>query len=103
MAHLVIRFNARATQDACALCGRRMLTGIGPGLFLVERPATVCDGCGKKHEPSLAALLDLARVAERVGRIERHTLVPSLGNLLALAHAAEDYVQAHPRPKRQAA
>jgi hypothetical protein len=51
----------------------------------------VCSECGKKHAPTLAALVDLAGVAERVGRIGRHTLVPPLGALLELARAAENY------------
>jgi len=51
----------------------------------------VCRSCGKKHAPSLAALLDLERVAQRVGRIRRHTLVPPFEALLDLARAAEVY------------
>ena len=103
MPQLVIRFNPRASQDTCGLCGRHMGTPAGPWLFLAERVQGVCESCAKKHEPSLAALLHLARVAERVGRIERHTLVPSLGHLLTLAHAAENYAHARPRAKRRVA
>ena len=51
----------------------------------------VCDDCGRKHAPSLSALVDLAKVAERVGRIGRHTLVPPMTALLDLARAAENY------------
>jgi hypothetical protein len=46
--------------------------------------------------------VDLARVAERVGRINRHTLVPSLGALLDLARAAENYSHSALVPFRQA-
>jgi hypothetical protein len=42
-------------------------------------------------------------VAERVGRIGRHTLVPPLGALLDLAHAAEDYSHSSPKRRSQAA
>jgi hypothetical protein len=63
----------------------------------------VCRPCGKKHAPSLVALLDLAHVAERVGRIGRHTLVPPMGALLDLARAAESYTDAAPAAARQAA
>ena len=49
------------------------------------------------------ALLDLACVAERVGRIGRHTLVPSMAVLLELARAAETYAENRPSAVRQAA
>jgi hypothetical protein len=48
-------------------------------------------------------LLDLAQVAERVGRIGRHTLSPPLGALLDLARAAEDYTHTSPERRFQAA
>jgi hypothetical protein len=35
--------------------------------------------------------LGLGQVAERVGRMKRHTLVPPLAALLQLAGAAENY------------
>jgi hypothetical protein len=79
-----------------------MKSAAGPRLFLADGPV-VCRQCGRKHAPSLAALLDLAQVAERVGRIGRYTLVPPLGALLDLARAAEDYTHAAPRQVRQAA
>ncbi|HEV3238011.1 MAG TPA: hypothetical protein VGZ25_13560 [Gemmataceae bacterium] len=63
----------------------------GDGLCLTDGLRVVCRECGRKHEPALAALLELARVAHRVGRINRHTLVPSLGELLDLARAAENF------------
>jgi hypothetical protein len=47
--------------------------------------------------------LDLAQVAERVGRIGRHTLVPPLGALLDLARAAEDYTHSTPERRKKAA
>jgi hypothetical protein len=89
--------------DACRLCGKRVPACHGPHLCLEEGEEAVCRDCGRKHCPSLLALLDLARVAERVGRIGRHTLVPPLHALLDLARAAEDYLDAAPARKRQAA
>jgi hypothetical protein len=53
--------------------------------------------------PELTALIDLAAVAERVGRIGRHTLVPPMAALLDLARAAEQFADARPRSFRQAA
>jgi hypothetical protein len=62
----------------------------------------VCRDCGKKRAPSLVALVDLARAAERVGRIGRHTVCPPLSALLELARAAENYTHTAPRRARQA-
>jgi hypothetical protein len=63
----------------------------------------VCRECGKKHAPSLVALLDLARAAERVGRICRHTVCPPMNALLDLAHAAEYYTATAPGRRQRAA
>jgi hypothetical protein len=71
-------------------------------LALADRPDVVCRDCGKKHAPSLVALLDLAHAAERVGRISRHTVCPPMTALLDLAHAAEGYTAAAPRRRKSA-
>jgi hypothetical protein len=60
-------------------------------LFLAESANLVCHECGKGHAPQLIALLDLARSAKRLGKVCRHTLVPPMESLLALARAAEEY------------
>jgi len=49
------------------------------------------------------ALLDLARAAQRVARIHRHTIVPPLHALLDLARAAENYTHSAQERQRQAA
>jgi hypothetical protein len=103
MVHLSIKLGHCATNHACALCGKGLGHTAGPRLFLDDSSEAVCRECGKLHAPSLVALLDLARVAERVGRIGRHTLVPPLGALLDLARAAEDYLDAAPSRRRQIA
>jgi hypothetical protein len=90
MSHLTIRLPSQSAPHACGLCGRTA-TSNGPGLYLPDSQDTVCLDCGKEHAPELAALVDLARVAKRVGRINRHTLVPSFNELLDLAWAAENY------------
>jgi hypothetical protein len=69
----------------------------------MEDFSPVCHDCARQHAPALAALLELARVAERVGHIGRHTLVPPLGTLLDLARAAENYTHAVNGPGKQAA
>jgi hypothetical protein len=58
----------------------------------------VCQDCGRKHAPSLAALVGLANAAERVGRMGRHTVFPPLTALLDLASAAEKYATAAVKP-----
>jgi hypothetical protein len=91
MEALTIRYADRADSDACALCGKGILAAPGPHLFHRGTGVIVCRTCGRKHAPPLAALLDLAKVAERVGRVCRHTLIPPLETLLDLARAAEQY------------
>jgi hypothetical protein len=103
MAHLTIRVDAPHTPACCGLCGSSTGQAAGPRLAVAESEATVCRACGKRHAPSLVALLDLARVAERVGRIGRHTVVPPMGAILDLVKAAEDYLSLTPVKERCAA
>jgi hypothetical protein len=77
-----------------------MIPASGPRLSLAETSAVVCRDCGKKHAPSLVALLDLAQVAERVGNIGRHTLVPPLTVMIDLVQAAEDYSHSQRAPAK---
>ena len=103
MARLTIKLNPDAGSEPCGLCGGTIPEAPGPRLCLADQPAVVCRRCGRQHAPSLAALLDLAQVAERVGRMHRHILVPPLGALLDLARAAEDYTHTTPGARRNAA
>jgi hypothetical protein len=104
MAHLTIKLGRCSANDTCALCGKRLHGGAGPHLYRDDgTDEPVCRDCGRLHAPPLVALLDLARVAERVGRIGRHTLVPPLHALLDLARAAENYTDTSPSRKRQVA
>ncbi len=103
MDHLVITLNPNPHRTACVLCGRPTTLGGGPNLTTSDGLEVVCPPCGRQHAPVLTRLLQLARVAERVGRMERHTLMPPLTALLELARAAEDYARAVPQPRRQAA
>jgi hypothetical protein len=103
MVHLSIKVNPDCACNVCGICGQGIANSTGPHLFLADKEAVVCNSCGKKHAPSLAALLALAQVARRVGTIGRHTLVPPLEALLDLAHAAEDYTSSNSVPRRQAA
>ena len=45
----------------------------------------------------MAALVNLAEAATRIGRINRHSVFPPLTALLDLANAAEKYVQTTPQ------
>jgi hypothetical protein len=104
MTHLTIKIGHAEMADSCGLCGKEFRPPTGLHLVLGDsREEPVCRECGKEHAPALVALLDLARVAERVGRIGRHTLVPPLHALLDLARAAEDYTESAPVRRRQAA
>jgi hypothetical protein len=103
MAHLTIRLDAPHTPSCCSLCGGSTGGAAGPRLVDADSEASVCRACGKRHAPSLVALLDLARVAERVGRIGRHTVVPPMGAILDLVKAAEDYLSFTPLRERQMA
>ena len=103
MVSLSIKVTPDSTNDHCGICGKGTTAGVGPRLYLADKEAVVCHACGRKHAPSLAALLDLAQTARRVGTIGRHTLVPPLEALLDLARAAEDYTSSHAAPRRQAA
>jgi len=101
MTNLVIQLRANGSSDGCAFCGKQTGAG-GAQLFLAATQEPVCRDCGKKHAPALAALLDLARAAERVGRMGPHTVSPPLAALLDLARAAENYTcSTSPRRCRQ--
>ncbi|HXG11941.1 MAG TPA: hypothetical protein VNK04_19450 [Gemmataceae bacterium] len=102
MAELMIQLHAESLTAPCSLCGQPVLFPAGPVLCLKPDGLPVCRECGKRHSPALLALLDLADVAQRVGRVARHTLVPSFETLLDLARAAENYTFAS-ESRRQAA
>ena len=103
MLTMAIKNTDLTSVTKCGICGRDTADSSGPQLFLSDREAAVCHGCGQKHAPSLAALLRLAQVARRVGRIGRHTVVPPMEALLDLAQAAENFSSAIGTPGRQAA
>src|SRR5262249_20178578 len=88
----VVLKNADASVNSwCGMCGDSVLGGPGPQLVCEGSEEPVCRACGQEHAPDLVALADLAHVAQRVGRVCRHVLVPPMEALLGLARAAEDY------------
>ncbi len=100
---LAIQLRPGTAGDGCDLCGGPIAPDDRLHLTLSEGPGAVCRECGRKHAPSLTALLDLASAAERAGRIGRHNVFPPLSVLLDLARAAEDYVGSSARARHQAA
>src|SRR4051794_35476143 len=91
MTQLILHCKPTPTNGPCSLCGQPTSAPAGTQLVLADSLDPVCPDCGRKHAPALAALVNLAGAAERVGRIGRHTVFPPLTALLDLARAAEDY------------
>jgi len=97
---LAIAVKDCSAQESCALCGRAISLLGDLCLCREDDLGKVCGSCGAEHDPALTALLELARVADRIGRMGRHVLAPPLGALLELAHAAEAYTAAADKRKR---
>jgi hypothetical protein len=97
MHQCTIRLCNDSYLHACPVCGgQHSRSAQEPGLFLEAHASPLCRGCGRKLAPAMAALLDLAVAAERVGRCSRHMLTPPLESLLDLARAAENYSDSAP-------
>jgi hypothetical protein len=94
MMQVVLEYKTEATKEPCGLCGQAAPAPAGTQLVLAGNSAPVCPDCGRKHAPSLTALLQLADAATRIGRIGRHSVFPPLTALLDLANAAEKYAHA---------
>jgi hypothetical protein len=102
MPQLVIKQVAEAASSSCALCAADMNVEAGPQLTTAEQ-APVCGRCGKQHAPSLQALVDLARTAERIGKIAQHTTWLPLKAHLEMAHAAEKFASSLSASQRREA
>jgi len=97
MQQFTIRLYTESRPPSCPVCGIDQHSHPrGLRLFVDSHDDPLCRGCGKKLAPTMAALLDLAHTAERVGRRSRHMLTPPLETLLDLARAAENYSAARP-------
>lgn len=96
MTTLALQFNPDVFQGPCGLCERPTSLAAGPQLVLAGKECPVCLACGRQAAPALAALVGLASAAERVGRINRHTVTPPLPALMELARAAESYAGTAP-------
>ena len=78
-------------EFACSICCRCVPHRPGPRLFVGPGEKAVCRECARKLEPRLVNLLDLADMAEKIGRTNRPLLTPPMEVLLELARAAENY------------
>jgi hypothetical protein len=97
MQHVTIRLCDLHHPRRCPSCGQQHALGaLGPHLFLESHHDPLCRGCSKKVAPAMAALVELAVTAERVGRRCRHLLTPPMESLLDLARAAENYSDSTP-------
>ncbi len=91
MTELLLRYSPSPASLDCPLCGQATTIPAGTQLVLAASQQPVCEPCGKRHAPPLAALAQLADEAERVGKIGRHTVVPPYTALLELAQAADNF------------
>lgn len=71
---LAIKLNDESYQYECALCGDERTSAKGPELFLADSWDLVCDECGRKYAPLLAAMIDLSAAAE--GYVATRDAVP---------------------------
>src|SRR5438105_4585038 len=97
MSPLVLRYSPDAAASPCGLCGKPVTLAEGLQLFHADEKRPVCQSCGLRAAPALAALVGLACAAARVGKIGQHTVSPPLSALLELARAAENYAGSAPR------
>jgi hypothetical protein len=98
MQRFTIQYTTASTESCCPACGTLNLSKRGPRLFPVDSDVPICRDCGKRLAPNLIALIDLAHVADKVGRLSRHILTPPMESLLDLARAAENYSHCSPKP-----
>jgi len=97
MSQLIVLWRADIDDDTCAVCAGSLDGSSGMRLATAEGRQPVCPNCARKEAPALAALINLAQAAERIGKIGRHTVTPPLSALLELARAAESYSSATAR------
>jgi hypothetical protein len=97
MQRFTIQYATEPQESCCPACGGLNLSKKGPRLLPMDSEQPLCRDCGKRLAPNLVALLDLAHVADKVGRLHRHLLTPPMESLLDLARAAENYFHHSPK------
>ena len=63
--NLCIKWNNAATNDPCAVCGRRTDPQVGAELFIEGTWELVCTDCGEKYAPKLVELRQLVQTHKR--------------------------------------
>jgi hypothetical protein len=94
MSDIALILTESPLNDRCGVCDDPALWSRGPRLMHQPSGRPVCRDCGRHHAPREAAIIDLLRVADNVGRHSRHLLTPAMKSLLDLARAAEVYATA---------
>ena len=61
--NIVLKLNNCATNDPCAICGRRTDPVIGLDYFWEGTWRLVCDTCAERYEPVLAEMRNMANKA----------------------------------------
>ena len=82
MSNIVLQNHPDTFRGPCGVCGKPTALVAGLQLCQAEKGRPICGICGRRAAPALAALVGLANAAERVGRINRHTVVPPLTALM---------------------
>ena len=100
MTQVMLQCSSEATNEPCGICGRPAEASAGMRFVLAGTSAPLCQECGRRQAPPLAALMNLADAATRIGRIGRHSVFPPLTALLDLASAAEKFAQTSTPPER---
>ena len=90
MNRFVIKILDEPRNARCPLCDQPGLQKKGPHLFLGEGDEPLCRPCAKRLAPTLLALVDLAQVADKLGRQCRHLLTPPMETMLELSRAAAE-------------
>lgn len=69
MQDFLLRHDQGSRSAICGICGCNAKSSPGPQLYRAEDNVPVCRQCGRNAAPKLGAIVDLADVALRVGRI----------------------------------
>lgn len=91
MPQFLIMDSDNTGERTCVLCGGQTQSS-GLRLYSGEGQHPLCQSCGRRHAPCLAALLELGAKAARIGRVNQHApFGPAMEDLLELARVAEQF------------
>ena len=75
--HFAIKYNKRAANDPCAVCGVRTNPTVGAELFLVDSWDVVCWRCGERFAPELVVMLRAWHAADEAFPDDDVPVIPS--------------------------